>query len=186
MRRRRALQSLVAIPAAALLPVTAAPQDPVRTPGPQPLNDEQYKVDLTVADAASDPTPRFFSAPQFAALTKLCAAILPAMSERPGAVECEVPEFLDFLIGASPHDTQSLYKHGLDHLAAAGVDAHSLKPLTDPWTYNGPADPTARFLIAAKDDILRSTFNSRHYAASASPGRRRGAGSTNYYWLPLE
>ena len=185
MRRRRALQSLVAIPAASLLPAQVATPVAAQEAPKQPPSDEHYKIDLTTAEAVSPSTQRFFNAGQYAALTKLCAAIFPAVGERPGAVECEVPEFLDFLIGSSPAEVQSLYKQGLDHLTASGVDGGSLKPLTQAWTYNPPADPMARFLLAAKDDVIRATFNSRTYAEAAAQGRRRSAG-TNYYWLPLE
>jgi hypothetical protein len=183
MRRRSALQSLVAIPAASLLPTTSSAQ--TATP-PQPPRDEQYKLDLTAAENASESVLRYFSASQFAALKGLCGAIVPSLDGRPGAVECEVPEFLDFLIGASPEAAQAAYKAGLDRLASSGVNDQALAPLREPWTYNGPAEPYSRFLVMAKDDILRATFNSRLWAESASQGGRRRGGGTNYYWLAME
>lgn len=148
--------------------------------------DEQYKLELTNAEAASDAVRRFFSPAQFEALRKLCATILPAVNGMPGAVECEVPEFLDFLVSTSPDEQKTLYRKGLDRLTASGVTDQTLAPLREPWTYHGPADPLARFLVTAKEEIIRATFNSRVYAAAQASGRRRGAGAANYYWLPSE
>ena len=176
------MQSLVAIPAASLLPAIAAGQDPA----PAPPRDEQYKIDLTNGEAAAESITRFFSPAQFAALRQLCDALMPAVDSKPGALNCEVPEFLDFLIGTSPDEVKRLYRDGLDRLTADGVNEASLQPLHAAWTYEGPADPYARFLITAKDDVMRATFNSRAYAAAMAKGRRRGAGGANYFWLPAE
>ena len=73
-----------------------------------------------------------------------------------GALDTDAPEFLDFLIGASPVDRQTLYRNGLDALNAqartrfgkafADLDAAQadaiLKPLLVPvaWAYDPPKD----------------------------------------------
>src|SRR2546428_2827959 len=42
-------------------------------------------------------TPKYFSAPQFAALTALCDSIIPKDEKSTGAVEAGAPEFIDLL-----------------------------------------------------------------------------------------
>jgi hypothetical protein len=110
---------------------------------------------------------------------------MPPFNGRPGAIEAGVPRFLDFLLSQSPADRQTLYRQGLQ--AFAKLDAsqakQALAELQRPWTYAGPSDPLARFLRAAKDDILQATINSREWASSS---RSRTAGGTSYYYFPIE
>ena len=119
-----------------------------------------------------------------------------------GALDTDAPEFLDFLIGASPIDRQLLYRNGLDALNAqarmrfgkpfADLDATQadtiLKPLVVPvaWAYDPPKDLLKHFVFAAREDIRTATRNSREAAAaSASSGRRGGAGA-GLYWNPID
>jgi len=61
-----------------------------------------------------------------------------------------------------------------------------LAPLRAAWTYDPPADPFARFLREAKQDIRTATMNSREWVtAAASAGGRRGGG-VGLYWYPLD
>lgn len=178
MKRRHLLQSMAVLPAAAL-PVPAGAQS-----SPPPPSD---KVDITALSPAraGRPVPRFFSEDQFTALERLADILMPGFNGRPGAKEARAAEFLDFLISDSPADRQQLYREGLDQLNAQARKtqrqlfaalsdqqaAPILKPLTDAWTYDGPADPFARFLIAAKEDVLRATYNTR---------------GNGYYWVRIE
>jgi hypothetical protein len=115
------------------------------------------------------------------------------MRGNPGALECGAPEFLDFLIGASPADRQRLYRTGLDMLNArakkqfnksfAELDTAQadtvIRPLLAPvpWVYDAPRDPNVQFLAEAHRDIRTATQNSREWAeAGASSGRRGGGG----------
>jgi hypothetical protein len=144
----------------------------------------------TVADPAA---PGFFNAQQFAALRKLGGMLQPPLKGNAGALECGAPEFLDFLIGASPADMQHLYKAGLDSLNAqarkqfgkafADLDAAQadaiLKPLVEAisWNEDLPAGPVKHFIAQAHRDFRAATLNSREYAtAAASSGRRGGRG----------
>jgi hypothetical protein len=186
MKRRSFLQTVVAAPLVAAPVASAAPAPQPQAAPPQ----DAPKVEYTYTEAVAEAAPRFFAAPQFAALKKLSEIIMPPMNGAPGALEAQVPEFLDFLIGVSPADRQQLYTVGLDRLNAqakkefnksfAEVDATQadklLAPLRQPWTYDPPADPLARFLIAAKQDVRTATMNSREYnnAGAASGGRRAG------------
>ena len=197
MKRRRFIQTVAAAPA---LAIPAAPAVLAQPPGAaQRPQVEAPKFELTTLDAVGEATPRFFSAPQFAALRKLSEILMPALNGMPGALEAKAPEFLDFLIGASPADRKQLYKNGLDTLNAqaqkkfgkAFADSNEtqaaelLAPLRAAWTYEPPADPFARFLREAKQDVRTATMNSREYATGGSAGSRRGGG-LGQYWYPID
>ena len=195
MKRRRFMQTIAAAPALAVpaaAPVLAQPQ--TQRPAPEAL-----KLDMSAADVAAEMMPRFFTAAQLAALRKLSDILMPALNNMPGALDANAAEFLDFLIGQSAAERKQLYRNGLDTLNAqsikqfkkpfAEVDAtHAdtlLAPLKQPWTYDPPTDPFARFLREAKQDVRNATMNSREYSTAGSAGGRRGGGM-GQYWYPLD
>lgn len=197
MKRRKFIQTLAVTPAAALPIVSESnAETPASAQRPQ---EEAPKLETASLDAAGETTPRFFSAPQLAALRKLSNIILPPLNSMPGALDAGAPEFLDFLIGKSPADRQQLYKGGLDALNAQATKrfgkafadvtevqaAELLAPLKQPWTYEPPTEPFARFLREAKQDIRNATINSREYATASSSGGRRGGG-VGQYWYPID
>ena len=188
MQRRHVLKSILSLPAITALPAAAqtkAPEKPAELK-PPPV-EEVPKLQMTNAEAAvAGEAPRFFSEKQFSVLVRLCGIMVPASAGKPGAKEAGVPEFIDFLIASSPRDKQELYRHGLDRIANANEqDIQTLlAPLQQPWAFEGPSDPFARFLIAFKDDVLHATVNSREWA-EASPGRR-GARGIGTYWYALD
>jgi hypothetical protein len=177
MKRRHLLQSMAALP---LAPAAAAQTPAVASPVERPP-----EVAAVPVGAVGRPVPRFFTDAQFKALERLADILMPTVEERPGAKQAHVAEFLDFLISESPADRQQLYRSGLDRLNKDGFDAAVLKPLTAAWTYEGPADPFAKFLLAAKEDVMRATYNSREFAA-AMEGTRRGFSGSGYYWTVIE
>ncbi|MCC6393630.1 MAG: gluconate 2-dehydrogenase subunit 3 family protein [Bryobacterales bacterium] len=193
MKRRRLLQSMAALPALPVIPASA------QYSASQPASSEIPKLQETAPDAVANGVPRCFSAAQLAALRKLSDIVAPKMGERPGALDAGVPEFLDFLIGASESERQTLYRNGLERLNSeahtrsgrnfAALTAEEAKPLlaplTQPRTYAGPPDPYARFLFDARDDIIQATVSSREYGRAMSR-RVRSAGGMNLYWLPLD
>lgn len=218
MKRRRFVQALTAAPTVpALLAQVPAqnnaprPTSPVPPPAdattpPAPLNRtppaaaELPKLQYSVHDDVGDMQPRFFSAPQFAALKKLSEILMPSVNEAPSALDAHTPEFLDWLLAQSPQERQQLYRVGLDQLNAqakkrfgkcfAEADTKQaselLAPLREPWTYEPPADPLARFLRAAKQDVRTATLNSHEYASAAAAGGRRGGAGLGLYWFPLD
>src|SRR3954462_7927612 len=98
MKRRRILQALTTMPAAALLKA----QQPVVPPKPSPAAVEEIPViESTIPEMAGTTVPSFFSQAQLAALQRLSELIAPAINGAPGAREARAPEFLDFLIGES-------------------------------------------------------------------------------------
>jgi hypothetical protein len=203
MKRRRFLKAMVAAPAAPALfaQQPLAPSNPVSatpTAAAASAVGELPKIESTVADAAADMQPNFFTAQQFSALQKLSDLLMPSLKGVPGALDTHVPEFLDFLIGSSP-DRHQLYRIGLDALNTQArkrfdrsfaelesTQAESLlAPLRQPWTYEPPADPLARFLRAAKQDVRTATINSQEWNASTTSTGRRGGG-VGQYWYPIE
>jgi hypothetical protein len=201
MKRRRFVQAFVTAPALLAQqqppPPGVAPQPAAAQPVEPPAS--QIKIEIAAPDAASEPMPHFFTARQFAALRKLSDILMPAANGAPGALDAKAPEFLDFLIGHSPADHQHTYRAGLDALNAqanqrfkkafAELDAADadavLSPLREPWTYDPPADPLARFLREAKQDVRTATVNSREYSAHA-PATGRRFGGNGLYWYPLD
>ena len=192
MKRRNLMKAAIAAPAMPALLTQA--QTPAST-----VAAEAAELVIAIGDDVADTSTRFFTAAQLDALRKLSSIILPSINGQPGALDTGTPEFLDFLVGASPAPKQQLYRTGLDLLnggaqkkfgktfAALNTEqAESLMaPLKQPWTYEPPADPLAHFLRDAKADIRTATVNSREYAAVASRVSRRGGG-LNLYWYPLD
>jgi hypothetical protein len=184
MRRRRFFQ---AVAAAGAVPALVGQQQSTQAGAP--------KIETAVADLAADTLPHFFTPAQFAALRKLSDILQPAVKGTPGAIEAKAPEFLDFLIGESPADRKQLYRDGLDALIQAGfTEADSAKaasilaPLRAAWTYELPAEPLARFLRAAKQDVRTATLNSREYnaAGASTGGGSRRFGAQGLYWVSLD
>jgi len=159
-------------------------------------------LEVTPPDSVAAPVQQFFNAPQFAALRRLSGLIEPPLKGSLGALDCGVPEFLDFLIGVSPADRQSLYRNGLDALNAqarkqfnksfADVDdaqAHTiLQPMlvAVPWAKDPPKDPLKAFIFAARQDVPMATRNSPEYAAAGAAGGRRGFGGGGGGWNPID
>jgi hypothetical protein len=172
---------------------------PLITSAPALLAQEIGKLEAAAPDAVATPVPRFFSAPQLAALRRLADIIMPAINGTPGALEAGAPEFLDFLIGESPLARRALYRSGLDALNTRAIAQHGkafsaldngqaetlLTALHEPWTWKSPHDSFALFLRDAKADILAATVNSREWIAVVSQ-RSRNASGIGTYWLPAE
>lgn len=193
MKRRRFFTTLAA--AGSVPALVAQPQ--VQTP-PQPGSAVQSgypKLETTLPESVGEIVPKFFTAQEFAALQKLSEILQPAAGGIPGALEAKAPEFLDFLLSESPADRQKLYRDGLDALVRAGFlnadaakTAQILSPLKQPWTFEEPADPLARFLRAAKADVRTATVNSREFntAGAAAGGGSRRFGAQGLYWVSLD
>ncbi|MBY0376225.1 MAG: gluconate 2-dehydrogenase subunit 3 family protein [Bryobacteraceae bacterium] len=135
------------------------------------------QITLSPAEVVAQGQARFFSKPELESLRALAQALVPAYQGRPGAVEAEAPEFLDFLLSQSPADAQQIYRTGL----AQYTKSRDLRPLEQPWTYEEPRDPYARFLRAAKSALYQATVNSQAWAKAANT-----RGGSGLYWLPID
>ena len=153
----------------------------------QAWQDPTAKLPTTAAEAAAMGLPRFFAPDDFAIFADLGQALIPPFDGRPGSLEAEAAEFLDFLLGQSPSDIQTLYKQGIATFKLrqkSGMDA-ALQELAAPWTNSGSSTPYAKFLNAAKLAFYQATVNSRQWA-EAMATRSRGAAGIGSYWLPIE
>ena len=210
MKRRRFIKALAVTPAAPALlaqqPATvAAPTPPPPQAGRGGFGrggaQEVAHIELADADAFAETTPRFFSQIQFSALRKLSGLLMPPMKGAPGALDTDAPEFLDFLLGASPAERQSLYRNGLDYLNAQARRQHGkpfadlddtqadaiVKPLFVPvaWARDPPKDPVKHFIFEFHNDIRTATRNAPPPGPAPAPGNgRRGFGVL--YWNPID
>jgi hypothetical protein len=200
------MQALAAAPAAPLIAQqAAAPTPPAQAgrggsgPG-SGTGGGPAVLEVTAPDSVAEPVARFFTPAQFAALQRLSGLIQPPLKGNPGALDCGVPEFLDFLIGASPAGRQQLYRGGLDALDAQAKKQFSksfadlddaqartiLQPMlvAVPWPKDPPKDPLQQFMFAAREDIPMATRNSPEFAAAAANAGRRAPGGL--VWSPID
>ncbi|HVW77100.1 MAG TPA: gluconate 2-dehydrogenase subunit 3 family protein [Alloacidobacterium sp.] len=214
MRRRDFVKGFVAVSAAAksvlaqqATQVAPSTPPPVPTaPGPVPwmrgLN-EMNRVSPDVAavpDAIAQTSARFFSGEQMVTLRRLCEILVPPHKGYPGAIDAGVPEFLDFLVGASPADRQRSYQNGLDWLDAeskkkfgvAFVDAQpaQIDQLIRPWlrtwmSDHPPTEDHAYFINIAHSDIRTATVNSKAWSDAAKAEGERSP-NMGVYWFPVE
>jgi hypothetical protein len=189
MKRREWLRGAITAPALAAA-TAAVTQAPAVAQTPPPNNQDTPKLVLTTPDAVGQGSRSFLTGPELQTLEALGRVLMPSFNERPGAVEAGAPQFLDFLLSQSPADRQELYRRGLGLLEARSFSKLSsaeakqvLASLEQPWTYDAPADPLAKFLRTAKDDLLQATVNSKEWAASS---KSRTSGGTSYYYFPIE
>jgi cell pole-organizing protein PopZ len=187
-------------------PPTAAqpPAHPV-APGPLPwmqglMNVKPLPMTPLVPDAVAQTNADFFSEREMATLRRLAQILQPPYKSYPGAIEAGAPEFLDFLIGASPLDRQELYQSGLDRLESEAkqrfgksfedVDADQADQLLRPWlrawmSDHPPTEPYAEFINLAHRDIRTATMNSQAWSEA---DRRAGKQPPNVdlYWYPVD
>jgi hypothetical protein len=163
---------------------------------------EVKPLELTtlVADAVAQADAHFFNQQQTTTLRRLCEVLMPPLKGFPGALDAGVPEFLDFLIGASPRQQQQMYLSGLDRLDAearskftvtfAKVTNAQADALIRPWlrawlSDHPPTEPHARFINLAHRDIRMATANSQAWseAMRAADGEASGL---DLYWYPVD
>jgi hypothetical protein len=167
---------------AALTAAAGPPHSPAAPQAARESTDEPAAFAPNHPEEVARPTPSFFSAEEMAALRRLADALVPR-TRSPGALDAGAPEFLDFYLSQSDPGRQALYRRGLARLSGVADIEPLLAPLKQRWTPVAPADPFAAFLRAAKEDLIRATFNSRAWTA-AGEGRRRSTGAD--YWYPVE
>jgi hypothetical protein len=137
MKRRDFLQSVVTIPAGAVLlegPAAALPPSAPGTiaeQGAPPAAVAQEGVLRTAgADQVAGLTPRFLTRVQYATLQRLADLLFPAAPPNPGALAAQTPQFIDNHLAISASDRQRLYRDGLDDLAKQSQSRFK-KPFAD-------------------------------------------------------
>jgi hypothetical protein len=203
-RAMEAQQATPAAPSPPLPPQTLPPAGPV-APGPTPwmtglMEVKPLELTTLVPDAVAQADAHFFTTQQTLTLRRLCEVLLPPLKGFPGALGAGAPEFLDFLIGASPRQRQQMYLSGLDWLDAearrkftarfAKATNAQADELIRPWlrawmTDHPPAEPHARFINLAHQDIRMATVNSQAWSEAklAAEGEVQGL---DLYWYPVD
>lgn len=180
------------------------PAAPV-APGPVPwmhglMDVKPLAMETLVPDVVAQTEAHFFTEAQAQTLRRLSALVMPPLKERPGALDAGAPEFLDFLIGASPRDRQQMYQSGLERLDAEARQKFGVafEKTTDeqadglvrPWlrawmSDHPPTEPYARFINLAHSDIRTATINSQAWSEAAQAAGRGTAG-VDLYWYPVD
>jgi len=193
-------------PASAAAPVAPGTPPPTATaPGPVPwmrglLDVKPLPMTPLVADAVAANDASFFNQQQTATLRRFAEVLMPPLKGYPGALEAGTPEFLDFLIGASPRDRQQLYTEGLEKLDAeakrlfgipfAQAGNWQADQVIRPWlrtwiTDNPPKEPFTRFINVAHSDIRTATINSQAWSAVAVAAGKHPP-DTGLFWYPVD
>ncbi|MCB1018897.1 MAG: gluconate 2-dehydrogenase subunit 3 family protein [Bryobacterales bacterium] len=193
VERRRFMQALAA---ASAVPAAAAPQAAASDPSPE----EATPVTTVLHDLGGPTTPSYFSERDLATLTRLSDLLMPPMDGKPGALDAEVPQFLDFYVAQSPQERRDVYRAGLEtlhnraltqfgktfaKLSDSEADKLIAPPLAVPWTLSAPADPLAAFLREAKKDVMNATKNAYVYVTTQGRTRSRQR-SSSLYWYTIE
>jgi gluconate 2-dehydrogenase subunit 3-like protein len=176
-----------------------------KAPGPVPWSRglmEVKPLPMTplTPDAVAQTDAHFFSGVQIATLRRLGEIFMPPSKGRPGATEAGAPEFLDFLIGASPADRQHMYLSGLDRLEAearqkfsvsfSAASAAQADQLIRPWlrawmSEHPPTEEYTLFINIAHSDFRTATINSQAWA-DAARARGEQAPDVDLYWYPVD
>ncbi len=177
-----------------------APPPPAPVPWTLGLNPSTPLPHTVVPDEVAEGETGFFSAEQTAALTRLSSLLMPALGQRPGALEAEVPAFLDFLLGRSPVERQQVYTGGLDWLNAESTkqfgvpfgktETAQADQLVKPWmrtwmTDHPPTEQHAAFVNIAHADIRTATMNSKIWSDSDRTSDPE-ASAHALFWSPID
>jgi len=205
MVRREFVQAVISIlvaPKFLFSQQTAKPALPPPAPVPWTLglNPLTPQPHTQSPDGIAETDDRFFTPVQMATLVRLCDVLVPALGDKPGATAAETPQFLDFLIGASPASRQKVYTGGLTwleaesqkkyHKAFAKLEVSEADAVLKPWlrtwmSDHPPSELHANFINIAHDDIRTATENSRAWDV-ASTEATSNSYRTDLYWFPIE
>lgn len=177
-----------------------APPPPAPVPWTLGLSPATPLPHTTVAEGIAEVEARFFTPSQMNTLVRLSQVLMPAVSGKPGAVEAETPQFLDFFVGSSPAPRKKLYTGGLDWLESESQQKFKLPfskldeaqagsllaPWLRPWmSDHPPTEPHAEFINVAHEEIRTATVNSTAWS-DAPPVQGEESTQVALYWEPIE
>lgn len=157
-------------------------------------------IPITQPDAVATTDTRYFTPVRYATLVAFSKLLMPGGDGYPGAIDAGAPEFLDFLIGASPADRQAMYNNGLDRLnadtlkgckmpfaQASAKDADTvIRPHLRTWINDHPpTEPHLLFVNQVHRDVREATLNSPAYAKAAEAAGERTPG-VGLFVAPLD
>jgi hypothetical protein len=180
---------------------TPAPPPPAPVPWLLGLNPHTPLPHVEVAEDIAASELRFFTAAQMQSLSRLADVLVPPASGKPGALQAEVPAFLDFLISVSPDTRKQVYAGGLDWLESEAQKKYSASfakledaqagALITPWlrtwmSDHPPIEPHADFINIAHDEIRTATVNSRQWFKATASSAEPDPYNRSLYWYPIE
>jgi hypothetical protein len=157
-------------------------------------------IPISQPDVVAMTDARYFTPVRYATLVHLCEIMSPAGDGYPSAIKAGTPEFLDFYIGASPDEQQTMYNNGLDRLNEdcmkqfnvpfAKADAKQADAVVRPhlkgWMNDHPPrEGHVRFINLVHRDIRTATINSPAWAMAAEATGERTPG-VGLYWYPID
>jgi hypothetical protein len=178
---------------------SGAPALPAPVPWTQGLSPSTPVPHTISPDAASETVLSFFTKTQMETLLRLADVMLPRTAAHPGAIDCNTPQFLDFLIGHSPTVRGDLYVTGLDWLEAqakltyrqpfAAIVTGEVDAIIKPWlrtwmTDHPPTQTHADFINIVHADIRTATQNSPVWFDSLDSKQQEH--TLQLYWSPIE
>jgi Gluconate 2-dehydrogenase subunit 3 len=128
----------------------------------------------TTAKTAPKATPpKFFNAPQMALIATVSELIIPTDDHSKGAIEAEVPAFIDLMVSESPAETKKLWTDGLaalDQLSKTKFQTEFNKTTKDQQTQilteiskneRSPKTTEERFFRAIKNLTIDGYYTSK-------------------------
>lgn len=206
MLRRDFVRAVLTIGAAPQLllsqqQATPAPPPPAPVPWTLGLNPQTPLPHVEVAEDIAVSELRFFTPLQMGTLTRMADVLVPSTSDKPGALQAQVPQFLDFLIGSSPDVRKQVYAGGLDWLESesqkkysssfAKLDDTQAAALLSPWlrtwmSDHPPTEPHADFVNIAHDEIRTATAHSRAWYDATPHNEGPDPYNSSLYWYPIQ
>jgi hypothetical protein len=180
---------------------TPAPPPPAPVPWLLGLNARTPLPHVEVAEDIAASELRFFTPLQMQTLTRLADVLVPPVSGKPGALQAQVPAFLDFLIASSSDSRKQVYAGGLDWLESESQKKYNTRfekleeaqagALLTPWLRtwmndHPPTEPHADFINMAHDEIRTATVNSRPWFESTPPPSAPDPFNRSLYWSPIQ
>lgn len=157
-------------------------------------------IPVSRPDSVAVTDAHYFTPVRYAALVQLCEIMMPASDDYPSTAKTGTPEFLDFYIGASPVEQQTMYNNGLDRLNADSMKQFNvpfaktdekqadavIRPHLKGWTDDQPPrEAHARFINLAHRDIRMATINSPAWALAAQAAGDNTP-EVGLYWHPID
>ncbi len=205
MKRREFVRTVLTIGVAPKLLLGQQQTPGAPPPAPVPwllgLNPHTPLPHVEVAEDIAASELRFFTPLQMQTLTRLADVLVPPVSGKPGALQAQVPSFLDFLIGSSPDTRKQVYASGLDWLESESLktfnapfakleDAQAgamLMPWLRTWMNDHPpTEPHIDFINIAHDEIRTATMNSRPWFEATPPPTAPDPFNRSLYWYPIQ
>lgn len=205
MKRREFVRAVLTIGVAPKLLLGQQQTPGAPPPAPVPwllgLNPRTPLPHVEVAEDMAASELRFFTPLQMQTLTRLADLLVPPIKDKPGAIEAQVPAFLDFLIGSSPDARKQVYSGGLDWLDSESQkkfatsfgkleDAQAgalITPLLRTWmSDHPPSELHADFINIAHDEIRTATINSRPWFEATPPPSAPDPFNRSLYWYPIQ